>query len=612
MSRLAKALIKRQGKITFCLTMIVKNESKNMVRLFESIRSIIDFISIDDTGSDDDTVSIIEEWGKKNGIPTTVHHTPFKNFEYNRNQAALHANATYPQATYLFLSDADFVWKIVDPNGKKSLYHNNYHVYQVISPDGSLENAEFKYPNTRIIKNNGKWKCELMTHELWVDSDASPGVVVDWLYIDDRNDGGSKTNKFQRDEKACREGLEIENVGWKRYRYTFYLAQTLKDLGRYDEALVYYKQVITEKGHQGQWSKYQLGAMSEMMGHVITEIAFLMSDKSDLEEIDIKYIKKWNPNGYSPEILYYHSQTLFDDAERYYLIAYKSNRGIIDPLYDLVNLLRQRKKLEQAYEWSEKLVKTKSTVESGYFSDPSIFRWKRFMIHCLVCMDLRKDSEMAPYLSILLNMCPHDPDGMIGYLNDGYLAIKNKEYWKIPNINYMNKTKLLVETMLRISYVLVIFEVRDSRRFGGTFALLDNGLRVRVGFGPDQILFFFVLFILGSQVHNLPVGLALFDDGGSDFIGQLGNLFRSFLVAANDEKVGSNLDSNGAIVDTTFASEDLEIFSKLLFDKVKVFIRGMEDLERGLLPFDHFRDFGLLLFSLFGLLLVLLFSFSLL
>ena len=43
---------------TICLNMIVKNESKIITRLFDSVLSIIDTYCICDTGSNDNTIDI--------------------------------------------------------------------------------------------------------------------------------------------------------------------------------------------------------------------------------------------------------------------------------------------------------------------------------------------------------------------------------------------------------------------------------------------------------------------------------------------------------------------------------------------------------------------------
>jgi glycosyltransferase involved in cell wall biosynthesis len=50
---------------SLCLNMIVKNESKIITRLFDSVLSIIDCYCICDTGSTDNTVEIITTYFKK-------------------------------------------------------------------------------------------------------------------------------------------------------------------------------------------------------------------------------------------------------------------------------------------------------------------------------------------------------------------------------------------------------------------------------------------------------------------------------------------------------------------------------------------------------------------
>ena len=57
---------------TICLNMIVKNESKIITRLFDSVYKIIDYYCICDTGSTDDTIDIIKEYFKGKNIPGEI------------------------------------------------------------------------------------------------------------------------------------------------------------------------------------------------------------------------------------------------------------------------------------------------------------------------------------------------------------------------------------------------------------------------------------------------------------------------------------------------------------------------------------------------------------
>ena len=65
---------------TLCLNMIVKNESKVITRLLESVSPIIDTYCICDTGSTDDTKEIITNFFNEKNIPGKIVEEPFKDF----------------------------------------------------------------------------------------------------------------------------------------------------------------------------------------------------------------------------------------------------------------------------------------------------------------------------------------------------------------------------------------------------------------------------------------------------------------------------------------------------------------------------------------------------
>ena len=56
----------QQSIPTLCLNMIVKNESRVIRRMLESVYTILDSYCICDTGSTDDTVEIIESFFREN------------------------------------------------------------------------------------------------------------------------------------------------------------------------------------------------------------------------------------------------------------------------------------------------------------------------------------------------------------------------------------------------------------------------------------------------------------------------------------------------------------------------------------------------------------------
>jgi glycosyltransferase involved in cell wall biosynthesis len=86
--------------------MIVKNESKIILRLLESVLPMIDTYCICDTGSTDNTKELIEEYFNEQNITGKIIEEPFKDFGYNRT-FALQACLGMPNADYILLLDAD-------------------------------------------------------------------------------------------------------------------------------------------------------------------------------------------------------------------------------------------------------------------------------------------------------------------------------------------------------------------------------------------------------------------------------------------------------------------------------------------------------------------------
>ncbi|MEN9654269.1 MAG: hypothetical protein RL235_381, partial [Chlamydiota bacterium] len=70
---------------TICLNMIVKDESRVILRCLESVRPLIDSWVIVDTGSTDTTKQIITEY--LSNIPGELHERAWQNFAASRNEA---------------------------------------------------------------------------------------------------------------------------------------------------------------------------------------------------------------------------------------------------------------------------------------------------------------------------------------------------------------------------------------------------------------------------------------------------------------------------------------------------------------------------------------------
>ena len=249
---------------TLCLNMIVKNESKIIERLLQSVLPIIDSYCICDTGSTDNTEEIISDFFNKHLIPGKIVKEPFKNFEYNRSFAL---QACVGMSDYILLMDADMILQVKNFDKQKLRLCDFAFILQ--------GNESFYYQNTRIVKNNGLFSYSGVTHEY---VNAPPGSVVakidkNELFILDIGDGGAKNDKYDRDIRLLLEGIEtVEKLPGKPLydRYYFYLANSYHDCGQYDKAIEYYKKRIEIGGWEQEiwYSYYRIGSCYKKMDKI--------------------------------------------------------------------------------------------------------------------------------------------------------------------------------------------------------------------------------------------------------------------------------------------------------------------------------------------------------
>lgn len=243
-------LILNDSKIpTLCLNMIVKNESRIIKRLFDSVISIIDSYCICDTGSTDNTIEIIEDYFKEKGKPGKIVREPFKNFCHNRNFAL---QACIGLSDYVLFLDADMILEINNFNKALLNTANSFNILQ--------GNDSFYYQNLRIVKNNGLYKYVGVTHE-YIDTPQNNTIMnfkKQDIFIRDIGDGGAKNDKFERDIRLLLDGIKEEP---NNVRYYFYLANSYHDSGRFGEAINVYKKRIELGGWKEEvwYSYYRIG-----------------------------------------------------------------------------------------------------------------------------------------------------------------------------------------------------------------------------------------------------------------------------------------------------------------------------------------------------------------
>jgi glycosyltransferase involved in cell wall biosynthesis len=253
-----------------CLNMIVKNESKIITRLFDSVLDIIDSYCICDTGSTDNTVTIIDDYFKKNGKPGKVISESFKDFGYNRTHSLLACQGE-PNADYILLMDADMILE-KGPDFNLEDFKNGLdrsHAYYILQGSSKLS-----YKNVRIVKNNIGATYWGVTHEYVKMPHGSKysSIEKNILFINDVGDGGAKADKFERDIRLLLKGLEDEP---NNDRYTFYLANSYRENGQREKAIETYKKRIEIGGWIEEiWeSYYNIGKCYMILGEPEKAIA---------------------------------------------------------------------------------------------------------------------------------------------------------------------------------------------------------------------------------------------------------------------------------------------------------------------------------------------------
>lgn len=229
--------------MNIALCIMVKNEEATLPRLLKSVEGFADTIIALDTGSTDDTLYQLSNAG------ATYICEPFIDFGRSRTRLMKFARG---KADWLLLLDADQTLEFGD--------HGPAAVRALIEPPG-LESDEdppaqigayqiqhagsLSYWIPRLVRGDREWQFHGATHEYLADA-GGPKLLG--LRVQHHFDGGSRADKFERDERLLRQEMleEPDNA-----RTVFYLANTLRDLGRWEEV----RELYLKRVAMGGWAE---------------------------------------------------------------------------------------------------------------------------------------------------------------------------------------------------------------------------------------------------------------------------------------------------------------------------------------------------------------------
>ncbi len=236
------------------LVSIVKNEAAILPRLLASVKPYVDIYVFCDTGSDDGTVELLEQYLAKEGLEGFVARHPWYDFGPNRNMCLDEMKNYLPailRPDFLLLPDADFELVIKDPKWTDNIPHD----YNTIAYVGN----SLLYRQATLVTARKECVYHGETHEYLACTDPRHTKgPFDGIAFKHHADGSNRVDKFVRDEISLRRSLEKNP---NDPRNNFYLAQTLENLGKYDEAITYYQHRIKLGGwYEEVWySMYKIG-----------------------------------------------------------------------------------------------------------------------------------------------------------------------------------------------------------------------------------------------------------------------------------------------------------------------------------------------------------------
>jgi glycosyltransferase involved in cell wall biosynthesis len=200
---------------TIGLCMIVKNESKLILRCLESVRRIMDYVLVEDTGSTDGTQATIREWLVRVGMNGEVYEEPWRDFGYNRTHALarLHKNKSID---YVLIIDADdyieYQANFDVAAFKKGLTRELHEV--------EVRHGALCYQRPQICNNRRDFVYRGVLHEFLDTADRAlswgPGKVsigpTQGFYVSSTREGarGQDPNKYRKDAEIIEKALETE------------------------------------------------------------------------------------------------------------------------------------------------------------------------------------------------------------------------------------------------------------------------------------------------------------------------------------------------------------------------------------------------------------------
>jgi GR25 family glycosyltransferase involved in LPS biosynthesis len=218
--------------------MIVKNESHIICKTFDNILKYvpITYWVISDTGSTDNTIDLIKSYWKDKNIDGELVEHAWKDFGYNRTKSL---ESAYNKTDYLLIFDAD------------DSFHGDFKIPAVLDKDSyNLKFGEgFEYVRPLLVNNRRRWKFVGVLHEYLAccEPNAVSATIEGNYHVESGRTGNRSQDpkKYEKDARVLETAFYTEPDTSLTDRYAFYCAQSWKDAGEPNNAILWYKKCLT-------------------------------------------------------------------------------------------------------------------------------------------------------------------------------------------------------------------------------------------------------------------------------------------------------------------------------------------------------------------------------
>ena len=352
------------------LNMIVRDEGKVIKRLLDSVAPFIDWYTIVDTGSEDNTKAIIKEVMDGHGIEGEIVDHEWFSFSDARNKAI---QSMKGKADWGFIIDAD-EQLILDNLNKEELLsfldgHNQ--------ADVTVNFGGTTYNRNAFLNVNYDWEwvgpCHsyLRLNEGLISHAGVREDIVIKVNTDGKSWGNSTVSELKT--KYMTKALILEDYLEKdpSPRWVFYIANSYKDAFEYEKAIEWYEKRLEMEGY---WEEKYMSQL--YMGECLVKIG--AENKDIIHKLSL--CSKLDPK--RTEHLY--KIALLHQGEGNWQMSYMITKFATEKL------------------------PSSPYPESSLFIDDSVYNWKMLDIHSLNCYKLGYKAEVMQLIHFLQYAIEHN------------------------------------------------------------------------------------------------------------------------------------------------------------------------------------------------------------